>query len=113
MARHRPVESGSSCSLYNAMAEAIVPAPTTLAPATAPPRMRSNGQREQLNDAYSDQQHHKRHGIVIQPVSVLYAHDIPHVRFFSRSGGAKGSGRARPAQHDAASFGLKSLILLS
>jgi hypothetical protein len=53
--------------------------------------MRSNAQREQLNHAYSDQQHHKRHGIVIQPV---YAHDIPLVRFFSRLGAAKGSSPA-------------------
>ena len=49
--------------------------------ATALSRMRSNAQRKQLNHAYSDQQHHKRHGIVIQPVSFLCAHDIPLVRF--------------------------------
>src|SRR5215472_13671001 len=85
LGRHQAVESGGS--LYDAMARAVIPA---LAPATALSRMRSNAQREQLNHAYSDQQHHERHGIVIQPVSVLCAHDIPLVRFFSRSVGAKG-----------------------
>ena len=108
MGRHQAVESGGS--LYDAMAGAVIPA---LAPATALSQTRSNAQRKQLNHAYSDQQHHERHGIVIQPVSVLCAHDIPLVRFFSRSGGAKGSGRVAPGRAGRCRLRLKWLILLS
>jgi hypothetical protein len=75
--------------------------------------MRSNAQREQLNHAYSDQQHHQRHGIVIQPVPVLCAHDIPLVRFLVDPAAQKVQAGPRPAQHDAAGCRLKWLILLS
>jgi hypothetical protein len=41
----------------------------------------SNDQCEQFNDAYSDHQHSKCHGVVIEPMRPLYIHRRPVPRF--------------------------------
>jgi hypothetical protein len=53
-----------------------------MGPAMTISRKRSDAQREQLNHADPDQQHDERHGIIVQPISKLCAHDIPLVLLF-------------------------------